>query len=169
MHIDKCGSTSVSSALMLNCPKFISLDKLKSDKDPDYLAKYFVESDHKFFAVTRDPAQRWISGLNEFMCRYKPPMDWVVNQIKNGKYIFDEHTGPQTAFLRLCLENSGKLELLKLDGDLSAKVNLFMKNNTSEYKPFPVPHLRDSKYFTPNFKPLCAKIYTEYVLSLIHI
>ena len=163
MHIDKCGSTSVSSALMLNCPKFISLDKLKSDKDPDYLAKYFVESDHKFFAVTRDPAQRWISGLNEFMCRYKPPMDWVVNQIKNGKYIFDEHTGPQTAFLRLCLENRGKLELLKLDGDLSAKVNLFMKNNTSEYKPFPVPHLRDSKYFTPNFKPLCAKIYTEYV------
>ena len=60
MHIDKCGSTSVSSALMLNCPKFISLDKLESDKDPDYLAKYFVESDHKFFAVT-DPAQRWIS------------------------------------------------------------------------------------------------------------
>lgn len=163
MHIDKCGSTSVSSALMLNCPKFISLDKLKSDKDPDYLAKYFVESDHKFFAVTRDPVQRWISGLNEFMCRYKPPMDWVISQIKNGKYIFDEHTGPQTAFLRLCLENMGKLELLKLDGDLSAKVNLFMKNNTSEYKPFPVPHLRDSKYFTPNFKPLCAKIYTEYV------
>ena len=50
-------------------------------------------------------------------------MDWVVSQIKNGKYIFDEHTGPQTAFLRLCLENSGKLEL-KLDGDSSAKVNL---------------------------------------------
>jgi hypothetical protein len=163
MHIDKCGSTSVSSALKLHCPNFLSLDLLKTDKDPDYLAKYFVESGHTFFAVTRDPVQRWISGLNEFMCRYKPPIDWVIKQVENGKYIFDEHTGPQTVFLRLCLENEGKLKLIKLDGDLSAKVNLFVKNHTSDYKPFEVPHLRDSKYFTPNFKPLCAKIYTEYV------
>ena len=163
MHIDKCGSTSVSSALKLHCPNFLSLDLLKTDKDPDYLAKYFVESGHTFFAVTRNPVQRWISGLNEFMCRYKPPIDWVIKQIENGKYIFDEHTGPQTAFLRLCLENEGKLKLIKLDGDLSTKVNLLVKNHTSDYKPFEVPHLRDSKYFTPNFKPLCAKIYTEYV------
>ncbi len=163
MHIDKCGSTSVSSALKLYCPNFLSLDLLKTDKDPDYLAKYFVESDHTFFAVTRDPAQRWISGLNEFMCRYKPPIDWVIGQIEKGKFIFDEHTGPQTTFLRLCLENQGKVKLIKLDGDLSVKVNLFMKNNTEDYKPFHVPHLRDSKYFTPNYKPLCAKIYTEYV------
>jgi len=163
MHIDKCGSTSVSSAFMLNCPDFLSLDNFNSDKDPDYLAKYFVKSDHTFFAVTRDPAQRWISGLNEFMCRYRPPIDWVIGQIENGKYIFDEHTGPQKAFLRLCLENDAKLKLIKLDGDLTVKLNLFIKNNTSNYKPFPVPHLRDSTYFTPNFKPLCAKIYTNYV------
>jgi hypothetical protein len=163
MHIDKCGSTSVSSALKLHCPNFLSLDLLKTDKDPDYLAKYFVESDHTFFAVTRDPVQRWISGLNEFMCRYKPPIDWVIGQIEKGKFIFDEHTGPQTTFLRLCLENQGKVKLIKLEGDLSVKVNLFMKNNTEDYKPFHVPHLRDSKYFTPNYKPICAKIYTEYV------
>ena len=191
MHVDKCGSTSVTSAFRKDCPNFISLDNLKSKKDPEYLAKYFVESGHTFFAITRDPVQRWISGLNEFMCRYKPPLDWVVKQVKSGRYIFDEHTGPQKVFLRLCLENQGKLKLIKLDKELSPKVNVFIKNHIIDevdklkYKPFIVPHLRDSKYFIPNYKSLCGKIYTEYVepnnkrfcelyesdydLSLIHI
>ena len=114
LHVDKCGSTSITTAFRKDYPNFFSLDNLPRAKDADHLAKYFVESDHVFFAITRDPVDRWISGLNEFMCRYKPPLEWVVSQVKNKKYIFDEHTGPQTVFLRLCLENNGKLKLIKL-------------------------------------------------------
>jgi hypothetical protein len=92
----------------------------------------------------------------------------VVNQVKNKKYIFDEHTGPQTAFLRLCLENNGRLHLLKLDDELSPKLNLFIKSRLDKvdqfkYKPVPVPHKRNSKYFLPNYKSFCQKIYEDYV------
>ena len=168
MHIDKCGSTSVTTAFDTQCQYFIPLDKLPRAKDPDFLAKYFVESDHKFFAITRDPVSRWISGLNEFMCRYKPPIEWVVKQVQNKKYIYDEHTAPQKNFLRLCFENNGNLTLIKLDNNLNEKINSFIKNNISEelqirYKSLQIPHLRNSKYFMPNYTAICKKIYQEYV------
>jgi hypothetical protein len=169
LHVDKCGSTSITSAFRKDCPNFFSLDNSPRAKDADTLAKYFVETDHIFFAITRDPVERWISGLNEFMCRYKPPLEWIVSQIKNKKYIFDEHTGPQKVFLRLCLENNGKLKLIKLDQDLSPKVNVFIKNHIIDeverfkYKPFIIPHLRNSRYFVPNYKSICNKIYHNYI------
>lgn len=169
MHVDKCGSTSITTAFDVHCPSFIPLDKLPRAKDPDFLAKYFVDSNYTFFAVTRDPIKRWISGLNEFMCRYKPPIEWVVKQVENKKYIYDEHTAPQKLFLRLCLENEGNLKLIKLEGDMTFKVNNFIKNNIEndiervKYKSFEIPHLRNSKYFMPNYISLCKKIYQDYV------
>ena len=169
MHVDKCGSTSVSTALSKCSVKFYPLEQFEKSKKPDKLAKYFVDSDHLFFAITRDPVERWISGLNEFVCRFKPPLDWVVNQVKNGKYVFDEHTGPQKVFLRLCLENNGNIRLLKMDDNLSLKLNFFIKTQIKDevdrftYKPVVVPHLRNSKYFVPNYKTICAKIYKEHV------
>lgn len=169
MHVDKCGSTSVTTAFDLHCPNFVPLDKIPKAKDLDFLAKYFIESNHVFFGITRDPASRWISGLNEFLCRYKPPVEWIVNQVKKKKYIYDEHTAPQKIFLRLCLENGGNLKLIKLEGDLTYKINSFILNNIPDeveklkYKNFEIPHLRNSKYFIPNYTPLCKKIYKEYI------
>lgn len=169
MHVDKCGSTSVSTALRSSNIKFYPLEKITRKHEPNDLAKLLVEKDHTFFAITRDPVSRWISGLNEFVCRFRPDLDWVVDQVKNRKFIFDEHTGPQECFLRLCTDNNANLTLIKLDNKLTAKVNFFIKSNlseedTSNYKPFLIPHLRDSKSFNPNFKPLCAKIYQDYVV-----
>ena len=168
MHIDKCASTSVSYALSECRPKFYPLDEMPRQQNCDLLAKYFVETDHLFFAITRDPVQRWISGLNEFVCRFRPPINWVVNQVKNKKYIFDEHTGPQKTFLRLCLENGGNLHLIKLDDNISPKLNYFIKSKLDDvdqfkFKPVPVPHKRNSKYFLPNYKSFCEKIYEDYV------
>tara|TARA_A100001035_G_scaffold273933_1_gene265134 strand:- start:259 stop:987 length:729 start_codon:yes stop_codon:yes gene_type:complete len=170
MHVDKCGSTSVSTALRYSKTKFFSLEKMTREYEPDKLAQFLVEKNHIFFAITRDPVQRWISGLNEFICRFQPDMDWVIDQVKSKKYIFDEHTGPQTSFLRLCTDNNANLKLIKLDKLLSPKVNLFIKNNLcaedlKTYEPFLIPHLRDSRDFDPNYKPLCAKIYQDYVES----
>ena len=50
----------------------------------------------------------------------------MTKQVKNKKYVYDEHTAPQHLFLRLCLEYNGKLKLLKLDGNLKEKVNNFL-------------------------------------------
>ncbi len=169
MHIDKCGSTSVSTALRYSKIKFFSLEKMTRKYVPNELAKFLVK-DHIFFAITRDPVQRWISGLNEFICRFEPDFDWVVDQVKNKKYIFDEHTGPQTSFLKLCTDNNANLKLIKLDSKLSPKVNLFIKKNLCKedlerYEPFLIDHLRNSKDFHPNYRPLCAKIYKDYIES----
>ena len=167
MHIDKCGSTSVSTALRYSKTKFYSLEKMTRKYTPNELAKFLVK-DHIFFAITRDPVQRWISGVNEFICRFEPDFDWVVDQVKNKKYIFDEHTGPQTSFLKLCTDNNANLKLIKLDSKLSAKVNLLIKKNLckedlEKYEPFLISHLRNSKDFDPNYRPLCAKIYKDYI------
>jgi hypothetical protein len=169
MHIDKCGSTSITTAFNTSYPNFIPLDKMPRAKNPDFLAKYFVESGHTFFSVTRDPVGRWVSGLNEFMCRYRPPLDWVLKQIKSKKYVYDEHTAPQKIFLRLCFENNGNIVLLKMDENLSEKVNNFIRDNIIDelerfkYKPFEIMHLRNSKHFVPNYTKICEKIYEDYI------
>ena len=168
MHVDKCGSTSVSTALRKSELKFFPLEKMTRKYEPDDLARYLVESGHIFFAITRDPVQRWISGLNEFVCRFRPDIDWVANQVKNKKYIFDEHTGPQESFLKICFDSNANLKLIRLDHQLAPKLNLFVKSrlcdkDREKFKPILIPHLRNSDDFIPNYKPLCAKIYKDFV------
>ena len=102
LHVDKCGSTSITSAFLMEGESFIPLEKFPKANDYDAMAKFLVESGYTFFSMSRDPVSRWISGLNEFMCRYKAPTEWVIKQVKNKKYVFDEHTAPQHLFLRLC-------------------------------------------------------------------
>lgn len=166
MHVDKCGSTSLTTALRMQKPEFICMDQIPN---PDNLAKKLVESNHTFFTMSRDPISRWISGLNEFMCRYKPPVDYVIRQVDSGKYVFDEHTAPQHLFLRLCLENSGNIVYLKLDHKIATKVNDLIKNTIDDdelkntYKDLEIPHLRNSKYFIPNYTSICKKIYKTYI------
>lgn len=82
MHVDKCGSTSVSTALRMSKIKFFPLEKITRKYEPDELALFLARSGYTFFAITRDPVQRWISGLNEFVCRFKPDIDWVEDQVK---------------------------------------------------------------------------------------
>jgi hypothetical protein len=166
MHIDKCGSTSITTAFNYHKKEFLKMDDME---DPENLAKHLVKEDNLFFTVVRDPKSRWISGLNEFMCRFKPPIDYVIDQIKNNKYVFDEHTAPQHIFLRLVLENGGNIKFLKLDSTLSSKVNGVLletitdKEQRYHYNDLDIPHLRMSKYFIPNYTSICKKIYATYI------
>tara|TARA_B100000945_G_scaffold228305_1_gene184948 strand:- start:85 stop:813 length:729 start_codon:yes stop_codon:yes gene_type:complete len=157
LHVDKCGSTSITSAFISEGMTFIPLENFRRAKDYETMAEFLVESGYTFFAMTRDPCTRWVSGMNEFMCRYKPPFDWVLKQVKNKKYVYDEHTAPQHLFLRLCLEYNGKLKLLKLDGNLKKKVNDFLGMNLD------IHHLRQSKYFVPNYTMLAKKLFHQIV------
>lgn len=165
MHIDKCGSTSVTTAFDVCKKEFVKMDNLKY---PELLAKHLVETNHTFFAIIRDPSSRWVSGLNEFMCRFKPPLEYVIKQVENKKYVFDEHTAPQHLFLKLCHDNNANVKYLKLNSEISDKINDVLKLNLTQeelenYKEVTIPHLRSSKYFIPNYTSICKKIYTSHV------
>lgn len=170
MHIDKCGSTSMTTVLKDNSIEmgFAPLDDVLENKDYDLAAKYFVESNQTFFSLTRDPVSRWISGLNEFMCRYNPSIEWVIETVRDKKYIFDEHTSPQELFLHLCIKNGGNLKLIKMDENLSNKVNKFFRdhltdiNMTHDY--IEMPHLRrSSDQDLLNYTKVCKRIYETYI------
>tara|TARA_B100000029_G_scaffold330606_1_gene322907 strand:- start:309 stop:1037 length:729 start_codon:yes stop_codon:yes gene_type:complete len=157
LHVDKCGSTSITAAFITEGMSFIPLDQFPRAEDYDSMAKFFVDSGYTFFAMTRDPHTRWVSGMNEFMCRYKPPFDWVQKSVMNKKYVYDEHTAPQHLFLRLCLEYNGNLHLIKLDNNLKEKVNDFLGMDLD------IQHLRQSKYFVPNYTMLAKKLFHKVV------
>jgi len=169
LHIDKCGSTSLTTHFRIHSDKlkFVSLEHSLKDRDHNLAAKYFTEQKYTFFSLTRDPVKRWISGLNEFICRYNPPMDWVIKHVKDKKYIYDEHTSPQVQFLHMCTDYGGNLKVIKMEGDVSDKLNNFFKNNLSdnseEHFDLKVPHLRQSKNFIPNYTSICKKIYSLYI------
>lgn len=167
MHIDKCGSTSITTTLRYYKDQFIKMDDILVE--PNAMVKYLVENETLFFAVVRDPISRWISGLNEFMCRFKPPIQYVIDQVKNNKYVYDEHTAPQHLFLTYPLENNGNFKYLKLDENLSEKINTLLfetikdKKDCSNYTEIKIPHLRKSKLFIPNYTNICKKIYKSYI------
>lgn len=166
MHIDKCGSTSITTAFDLAKKEFVKMDDLEN---PDELAKHLVENEHVFFTAVRDPESRWVSGLNEFMCRFKPPLEYVIKQVESNKFIFDEHTAPQHLFLKLCHDNNANVKYLKLDSNISDKVNdvlrdsLLTDKEKLAYKNIQIPHLRSSKYFIPNYTSICKKIFNSYI------
>ena len=164
LHVDKCGSTSITSSFLMEGESFIPLEKFPKANDYDAMAKFLVESGYTFFSMSRDPVSRWISGLNEFMCRYKAPTEWVIKQVKNKKYVFDEHTAPQHLFLRLCSDYNGTIKLLKLDNHLNDKVNNFLRTfKGRDHKDLDIGHLRDSKYFVPNCTMLAKKVFHTYI------
>jgi hypothetical protein len=174
MHIDKCASTSISTALRSSY--FTDLTFLK---DSVGTAKYFVTHNYTFFAVIRDPADRWVSGLNEFIKRTKPPKGYVVSQLEKNRFVFDEHTAPQHLFLRLCMENNGTIKYLKLDDNLSEKVSNLILNSMlkrhdanllsgpelfefENFKGIEIPHLRTSDLDLESCKTVCQKLYDTY-------
>jgi len=167
MHVDKCGSTSITTAFKNDNYYFYPLENFLNGKKPDDVAKFFVEDGYEFFTFSRDPVKRWISGLNEFMCRYKPPSDWLIKQVIDKKYIYEEHTVPQKIFSRLCNENGGRLTTIRMDGNLKHKLNLFLESKLIDkdlnFKPVKLPHLRSSKNFIPNYTTVCKKLYEQFI------
>jgi hypothetical protein len=169
MHIDKCGSTSITTALRHQKLEFIKMDTLSERTDPDILSECLVKNNYQFFTFVRDPKSRWISGLHEFIFRFNPSIKYVIDQVKSGKYIFDEHTAPQHLFLTFPLKNNAKFKFFKLDDNLSNKINKILKETLSDndkilnYKELEISHLRETKNFIPNYSSICKKIYKTYI------
>jgi hypothetical protein len=126
IQISKCASSTMRVVLENN--NFCQWDHDSSPKlsNINGIKNYFIENDYKFYAIIREPKSRYISGLKEFIEMYNPPLDFIISNLKNNKFIFDDHTAPQNCFLSLC---NDKCNYLKMDEDLSDKVSEIIGNN----------------------------------------
>jgi hypothetical protein len=95
MHIDKCASFSMSRILKDN--NFCDLSFRV--KNINKIKQYFIKNNYNFYSIIRNPKDRYISGLQEFIKIYNPPVEFIIHNLKNNIFIFDEHTSPQYCFL----------------------------------------------------------------------
>jgi hypothetical protein len=152
--INKCASTSLKE--YLSYKKFDIIDS--NIIDYNYIICKMLNS-FNFYSVIRNPKDRYISGLNEFMCSTKSNCDkkkFVENNIKNNKFIFDEHLLPQELSLHKVLKYNKKLILLKMDDSLSKKIPQILNDNS--LMPTIDPY-KDRKIMNLNF---CIEMYEQY-------
>jgi len=148
LHIDKCASTSISSALK----NLMFIDMTNIDvNDIEMLLDY---KKYKSFCVIRDPIKRWISALGEFMNRFDVSTNYIIEQIKNKKYIFDYHTSPQHVFIDPYIDKLDNT-YLKLDDKLEDKINQLLHHSKISLQ-----KERESNIIT---KLMCEKIFYTYV------
>lgn len=148
IHIDKCASTSISSALK-QC-MFISMDNI----DENDINNLLHVKKYRSFCVIRDPIKRWISGIGEFMNRYDGSIDYIIEQVKNKKYIFDLHTAPQHLSIDSYLPKLDNT-YLRLDNRLESKINKLLYSSKIS-----LDVERESNLIT---KLTCEKIFEKYV------
>ncbi len=152
--INKCASTSLKE--YLSYKKFDIIDS--NIIDYNYIICKMLNS-FNFYSVIRNPKDRYISGLNEFMCSTRSNCDkqkFVENNIKNNKFIFDEHLLPQDLSLHKILKYNKKLILLKMDNSLSKKIPQILNDNS--LMPTIDPY-KDRKIMNLNF---CIEMYEQY-------
>ena len=135
MHIDKCASSSISD-FCIHSDYFHDMSFRIYDVK---LLNKFVKSNNYFFlSIIRNPVDRYISGLQEFIRRYNIPDKFIEESLKSNKFIFDEHTSPQYIFLKHCHHN---LKSIKLDKHLSKKLSSILGYDVN------LPKLNDSDIY----------------------
>ena len=97
-----------------------------------------VESDQKIIVVLRDPAQRWISGITEFLVLYYPEFDQLSEDMLHlicTHITFDDHTEKQIYFLNSLI--TSRCVFFRFSPDLGREIAHFLetrkiKNNFAE-------------------------------------
>ena len=123
--INKCASSTIKHTLP-NYGFKISNDVPKVDN---------------FYTVIREPNNRWISGINEFMVRFRfntEETTMVETLIKENKFVFDHHTYPQY----INLNDIENLTKIRFDSDLQKnleqicghEIKMINKNHSCEKK-----------------------------------
>jgi hypothetical protein len=156
--IDKCASNSISKALLDR--GFISIEKIM---DCDKALELLKNWNH--FAVVREPSERYVSGLCEFIFRnsHKKPYEYIEKSLKKNKFIFDGHTMP----MECTLQFRNNVTLFRLDGDLEYKLSKHLKIDQLSIKRLNIglDHFKESaqKLFdryckdNPEFHEFCKK------------
>jgi len=134
--ITKNASTSVINSLNFVPISFIIKPFYSGIDSLDIPEKY--RSGYKFVIITRDPKQRWISGINEFIYQYlyersdfdgdeKEFRNTFLLELKDNKFIFDFHTVPQLSCINFCFKYDLDITFLKLDNTLNDKISSIVK------------------------------------------
>ena len=116
------GCTVINNAAIIWIPKNAS--SLLREVDKTYY-DYSKVKVNEYWAILRDPYQRWKSGACEFLLRYPEHSEYFYDNI--SKIEFDAHTAPQLRFLPI----NEKINLVTLEGRgleiLHSRLNLFAK------------------------------------------
>lgn len=97
---------------------------------------------HRKIVILRDPIERWITGILQYIVTYYPNFDYKqVNDDSLIEYLFtkiyfDEHTLPQVNFLHN--QNIDSIDFFNLDNNLSFNLQRYLSDKIpSEFIPIP--------------------------------
>ena len=97
----------------------------------EVVEKPFIDKviDYSFFAIIRDPVDRWISGVNEYICyndkEVSESKQFVKSELSNNNFYFDQHTRPQYKSLTMIEE----CNLIKLDDNFIAQTSFIFNSS----------------------------------------
>ena len=145
--INKCAGSSIRH--FLHFEKKFQVFNNNEIEDEDVM--YFIDNHFRFYSVIRDPGDRYVSGLqhflhfintntneynyrlHKFMSSVKRNSDLyniIEENIKNNRFIFDEHFIPQSESLKVLLKFSQKINFIRFDNNLSKKISLIIKDES---------------------------------------
>lgn len=142
-------------------------------------------SDYRFFVITRNPEDRWVSGLNEYLNaglgaskrpsllhpKYRRDLGGfngdgkeflkkILIDILDDKFIFDCHTRPQLSFINFCFRYNLDITFFKLDKNIDEKISDFLKRKVAIRRDNPTEKF---PYKLKNYQ-LCHDILTKHCL-----
>lgn len=169
--IAKNASTSIINSLNFTPIKFSIPQNSRCCIDLQHLdipEKY--KNEYKFFTITREPRQRWRSGINEFLNspHYKASFDGdekesrskFLTELESNKFIFDFHTVPQLPWTSFCFKNNLDVTFFKLDENLSEKISSILKRDVTITHDNAMQHYTDK---VKNYK-FCYDLLTRYCM-----
>ena len=129
---------------------FISMEKIE---DHDKALEKFKNWNH--FAVVRQPPDRYVSGLAEFISRnsHKNPYEYIEKSLSENKFIFDGHTMPMDCTLYF----RDNVKLFKLYAGMHIKIAKYLQLNW-----FPVENLNQGD---SQFKESAQKLFDRYCMN----
>lgn len=152
--INKCAGSSLRQ--YLSHKKFDIIDN--NDICDDFIINKIINN-FIFYSVIRNPKDRYISGLNEFIYQTAYNCDnkkFVEDNIKHNKFIFDEHLLPQNESVCEILKYNKKINFIRMDNNLSKKISHILNNENL----MPTTNtFKDKKICNLNF---CIKMYEKY-------
>jgi hypothetical protein len=159
--ISKCASRSMVDCLS-KLPDYMIIEDPKITKEDILSFK-----DYKFYAIVRDPKKRYISGLNFFISHFskgkmtETNKKQIENFLKSEKFIFDEHTLPQS-FLLKKVTKYYEIELIRMERSLNKKLSISLGEKIV------IPKLNSHKDNKINYVSFCNRMYEKYCLNNIN-
>lgn len=102
----------------------------------NYYTNGFDNNEHLALVVLRDPIERWISGLGQYLIGFTPDHKFYIDnidwEVATTQVVFDEHTQPQHDFIANLSHNN--IVWFKCDNNLPINFIDFIKKYNIDVK-----------------------------------